>query len=133
MPKITNPVIKSKIRQGILAGKNDSDVLRAAGFSESMIKHKDRKQIKALEVEKSRIAQEIKEADVTVLLVLNNLFEDRELARKKNDIATMKEVDNLLGKYLAMFTDKLQSDMTIKDQQERQARINRLKEFLNTN
>ena len=31
---------------------------------------------------------------------------ERELARKKGDISTMTRCDELLGKYLALFTDK---------------------------
>jgi len=106
MPKITNPVIISKIRKGLLEGKNDSDIMRDVGYSQSMIDHKDRKQIKSIQVEKSRIVLELKENDITPELILNRLNEDRVLARKKKDIATMTRCDELLGKYLAMFTEK---------------------------
>jgi hypothetical protein len=59
MPKITNPVTLDKIRAAILEGKNDSDIMRAAGFSQSMIKHKSRDKIVSIQVEKSRIKKEI--------------------------------------------------------------------------
>lgn len=109
MPKITNPVTINKIRKGLLERKPDNQVLIEAGLSKQTANHKAG-QCEILKVVKSRIVQELKESDVTVQLILNNLYEDRELARKKKDIATMTRCDELLGKYLAMFTDKIKPE-----------------------
>ncbi len=55
-----------------------------------------------------QLAEEFDKSKVTVESVLKNLYEDRRLAEAKHDIATMTRVDELIGKYLAMFTDKQQ-------------------------
>ena len=76
------------------------------------------------------IMAEFRASDITVAKVLSNLYEDRELARKKNDIATMKEVDALLGKYLAMFTEKqtITQDIRLTNEQKAEL-VNRIKAF----
>jgi predicted nucleotidyltransferase len=45
--------------------------------------------------------------------VLNNLYEDRRLALAKQDYATATRVDELLGKYRAMFTERIKSEATV--------------------
>lgn len=102
MSKQIDPIKKLKYKQNRLQGNSIAKSLIYAGAKPTTAYHDAKNQalVKACEAELKR---EIEEADVTIKVVLNNLFEDRELARKKNDIATMKEVDALLGKYLAMF------------------------------
>lgn len=114
MPKITNPVTLEKIRKGLLQGKPDNQVLIEAGLSEKTANHRAKK-CKALIIVKNCIAEKLKKSDITIERVINNLNEDRELAKAKQDIATMKECDVWLGKYLAMFTDRIKSDVTITD------------------
>jgi phage terminase small subunit len=70
--------------------------------------------------------RELSKVNITEIVnerqVILNLLEDRELARQKNDVSAMARCDELLGKYLAMFTDRqaVKQDITIdaKHQQE---------------
>ena len=109
MPKITNPIIIAKIRKGILEGKPDNQIIIDAGLSIQTANHRA-KYCKTLKIVKNSIIKELKESDITIQLIINRLNEDRELARKKKDISTMKECDIWLGKYLAMFTDKIKQE-----------------------
>ena len=126
MPKITNPVVINKIRRGLLEGKPDNKILVEAGLSKQTANHKAN-QCQILKVVKGCIRKELKENDVTVELIISNLNEDRELARKKKDIATMKECDVWLGKYLAMFTDRIKSLSDITMKSDEQEEFNRLR------
>ena len=112
MPKITNPVIISKIRQGILEGKPDSRVLADAGLAKSTAKTQV-KRTKILKVVKSRIAEEFKAEEITVEEVLRRIDEDRMLAQRKGDYSTALQADIALGRYLAMFTDKVKADLSV--------------------
>lgn len=103
MPKITNPVKIKKIREGIRLGKTDKQILLDAGFSVSTANHK---QTEILKVEKSRIAKELRAADITADFIAKRLNEDRDFARKKKDASTACRADELLGKMSAAFTDK---------------------------
>ena len=53
------------------------------------------------------------------------------LAKKKKDIATMTRADELLGKYLAMFTDKVKSDISVATTPEEHQAISDAKNRLN--
>src|SRR3990167_9553064 len=112
MPKITNPVIISKIIQGILEGKPDSIVLADAGLAKSTAKTQV-KRTKILKVVKSRIAEEFKAEEITVEEVLRRIDEDRMLAQRKGDYSTALQADIALGRYLAMFTDKVKADLSV--------------------
>lgn len=52
------------------------------------------------------------ESRLTVFTVLADLSHDRELARAKKDYSTCVRATELMGKYLAMFTDKALIELT---------------------
>ena len=94
-------------------GKSKQKALLANDYSESYARQGER----AVVVQEAlcKIMTELKASDITPEMVINRLNYDRDLAEKKGDIATMTRVDELLGKYLAMFTDKQEiqtKDMT---------------------
>lgn len=127
---LIQPVKREKLKQGLLRGKSIRQSMKDAGWSEKTAHgHCDQYEpvVKGCIDE---IMAEFKVSDITVSKVLSNLYEDRELARKKNDIATMKEVDALLGKYLAMFTEKqaITQDIKLTDQQKAEI-VNRIKQY----
>lgn len=105
MPKQIDPIRKIKLKQAILKGKTKADALRIAGYSESTAKHEVGRNTTLKYVE-AEIIKELTEKDITVELIINRLNQDRSLALAKQDYATATRVDELLGKYLAMFTDK---------------------------
>ncbi len=66
----------------------------------------------------AEIIAELRAKDITVDLVIKRLNQDRDLAISKQDYATATKVDELLGKYLAMFTEKQQIDANILTKEE---------------
>ena len=102
MARTLDKVKIEKVKQARLRGKKKGQALLDAGYSENTAKHEIGRN-KTLKHVDDLILQELKEKDVTVELIINRLNEDRELARAKKDIATMKECDKLLGDYLSMF------------------------------
>lgn len=108
MPKTVNPIRKAKVKQSLLNNKSARQALKDNGYSNA-VAHKSTTNA-VVKVCMKEILSEIKESDITIIRILRNIIEDRELARLKNDIGTMKECDALLGKYLAMFTDKVMQE-----------------------
>lgn len=80
--------------------------LKDAGYSLSTANQGSRNSLGIVKQCEEEIVKELTEADITVKLIINRLNYDRELAISKQDYATATRVDELLGKYLAMFTDK---------------------------
>ncbi len=113
MPKGINSIRKLKVKQSILKGNSYNQALRDGGYTEGSA-HKS-SVMPVVKVCQQEILAEFREK-VTVEYVLNNLYEDRILAKKKGDIATATRVDELLGKYLAMFTDKTENKTTLTDE-----------------
>jgi hypothetical protein len=63
---------------------------------------------------------------VNVELIIHNLNEDRNLAAQKGDIATMTRVDELLGKYLAMFKEVSRSKVDMDITEDRRKELDEL-------
>ena len=97
---------REKLKQGLLKGQSIRKSMLEAGYSKATSHGNCNKNDPLVKPCIDEIMAEFKATDITVEYVLKNLREDRELARKKGDIATMRNVDDLLGRYLAMFTDK---------------------------
>ena len=104
MPKTINPIRKAKVKQALKQGKSARQALKEANYAPETIKRSTAN--KSVKVSMDELKQEFSESDITIKLVINNLIEDRKWARKKGDFSTVVRVDELLGKYLAMFTDK---------------------------
>ena len=99
-----NPIRKSKVKSKLKSGMNAKQAMIEAGYSvNTAIKSTANKVVK---VSQAEIAAELKASDVTVEFVLKRLNEDRELALEKGDLSTATRVDELIGRYIAMFTDK---------------------------
>jgi transposase len=132
MPKKINKLKKEKVKQALLQGKSIRQALRFAGYSEGTVhgnaNSNTNRLVKACMEE---IMTELKAKDVTVDVVIQRLNEDRELARKKGDISTMTRVDELLGKYLAMFTDR--QEIAQVESQEAQWSLERVRKLRQNN
>lgn len=104
MAKQIDPIKKLKYKQNRLKGKSITQSLKDAGYSPNSAVHSSG--LGVVKCIEPQIALELTEADITVELIINRLNEDRLRALAKQDYATATRVDELLGKYLAMFTDK---------------------------
>jgi len=118
-----NPIRKEKVKQAKLKGKSDKACLLEAGYSRATAEHHASK-MSVLDCVEKEILQEMRASNVSVDGIVRNLYEDRMLAEKKMDIATMARCDELLGKFLAMFTDK--QEVSTLEKQENQFSLNRL-------
>ena len=108
MPKSINPIRKAKVKQSLLKGNSIANALRFAGYAPGTVRGKNNSTTTpVVKVCMDEIQRDLKEKDITIEYVLNNLKEDRELALKKGDFSTVVRVDELLGKYLAMFTERI--------------------------
>jgi hypothetical protein len=126
---MSNVVKKYKlkaVKSDLLKGKTYKQSLLDNGYTENTANMGAEN--KVIQEALIKINQEIKESDVTVELVLRRLNEDRELARKKKDTATMTRCDELYGKFLAMFTERteIKGDMTLSPTQEE-----KIEEYIN--
>lgn len=101
-----DPIQVEKAKQSKYKGNSDAQALRDAGQSESTALHNVGPDNKLLKTVKNEIIQELLAKDVNINLIIKRLNEDRELARLKGDISTMTRTDELMGKHIAMFTDK---------------------------
>lgn len=116
MGKRVDPVRIHNYKKARLAGKSIPQSMLAAGASVYTSKTKCTSQNPrsglAYHGEKELVA-ELKLSDITVEKVVGNLLEDRGLAKVKEDYATMVRADELLGKWLSMFTERTVSRLEI--------------------
>jgi hypothetical protein len=80
-----------------------------AGYSESSARNAGTRLLRSPEVQKRIL--ELHEENcgkqfVTEETVLANISHDREMAREKKDFATAAKCDELMGKFLCMFSEK---------------------------
>lgn len=133
MPRTVNPIKKAKVKASLLKGNSARQALKDANYGRGHIRRSTTNKIVRDSI--NEILQEFKESDLTVQLVLKNLFQDRQLALNKNDLSNVVRVDELLGKYLSMFTDKIEqkvkSSLTI--EQRTQLRNEILQELTQSN
>ena len=102
--KQVNPIKKALVKQNILKGQSFKQAMRNAGYTEASAMHSTGESV--VKCARDEILNEMKASDVTVDMVIKNLHEDRSLAKRKGDISTMSRVDELLGKFLAIFTER---------------------------
>lgn len=103
-----NEIRKAKVKQAMLQGKPYTQALREGGYTEGSA-HKS-SVMPVVKVCKAEIEAEFKLSNVTVENVLKRLDYIEELALKKGDFATATRCEELKGKYLAMFTDKVKNE-----------------------
>ena len=111
MSKQIDKIKYIKVKASLLKGNTAKQSLLDAGYTPATASHSTANAV--VKRSQEAIIAELSESDVTVEMVIAHLREDRALAHAKGDIATMVTVDALLGKYLAMFTDKSQVDSKI--------------------
>jgi len=110
-------VIKQhKVTQSLLKGLSARQALKNAGYKDNTVKHSTGMSVVKRGIK--TVLAKIQKKDITVEYVLNNLYEDRQLSLKKKDYSTVVKTDELLGKYLAMFTDRQQIDMRVLSKEE---------------
>ena len=126
MAKTIDPVRLELYKQARIKGASKEESMIKAGLSPNTAKAQN-KSTKLDKVGDAEILQELKETDVTVELIIKRLDEDRNLAIKKKDYSTATRVDELLGKYKAMFTDKTEVSGHITHSKEEEDEYNRLK------
>ena len=105
-----------KVTQAILKGCSARQALKNAGYAPATISHSTHNKVVKESIK--AVLAKIQKKDITVEYVLNNLYEDRQLSLKKKDYSTVVKTDELLGKYLAMFTDRQQIDMRVLSKEE---------------
>ena len=104
MPVTIDPLKKAKVKKALKEGKSARQALKDANYKDIYAHRSTLTPV--VKICKEELKQEFKASDVTVDSVVKELAKDRELARKKKDYATSTRCTELLGKYIAMFTDK---------------------------
>jgi hypothetical protein len=111
MPKKVNKLKFLKVKNGILEGKSYKQAMLDAGYKLNTAHHSSQESV--VKCCLKEIERELKVEQITPQFVIQRLHEDRIMALAKGDMATATRVDELLGKYIALFTDKQQSSVSI--------------------
>lgn len=142
MPKITNPVVIAKLREGVLAGKPDNQVMIEAGLSVQTANTQSRR-TKVLQVVKSRIAEELTDNQILEQLkeilrlklmlereVLDEVTADKSISRKEKLLVINKTKDNIAEtiKSLRLVSGESTDNLSISaaEKDERLGRLNRI-------
>lgn len=112
MSKTINIIRKNKVKKALLEGKTGKQALLEAGYSEASAGH-HLKRMGVYKCVRDEIEREFKAEQITPEYVLRELERGKELALQKGDIASFIRANELLGKYLAMFTDKTQNQTSL--------------------
>ena len=130
MPAKINPIRKALIKKEYLrTGGNGYKSLKAGGLSESTARHRVRANNTLLNVVKAEIENDIQKK-INVNYVLSELERIKSLAEANKDFSTATRNMELLGKYLAMFTDKQEISQSEKeDNQFSLERLSRIKQI----
>ena len=104
MPATINPIRKALLKKELMNPKNSvKDSLLKAGYSP--ITAHNSTNVKAVKVCMQEIATDIKKT-ITVEYILSELNRIAKLAEDDKDYSAVIRAKELLGKWLAMFTDK---------------------------
>lgn len=125
MPRTINPIRKARLKKELLKNNGDAkNAMLKAGFAPATAHNATSKKIvQACQLE---ITKELtKKIDVDY--VLNELERIKKLAEENKDFSTAARNVELLGKYLAMFTDKQQVKSDINITSDEQSELNRLR------
>ncbi len=126
MPKQIDKLKRLKYKENRLKGNNIKQSLIKSGYAIASAIGRN-SSLSVVKVCEREIYEEFKASSVTIDLVISRLNEDRLLAISKQDYATATRVDELLGKYLAMFVDKTENkNVNIEDKQQADMLLNRI-------
>ena len=122
MAKRINKIKKKLVKQGILKGKSYKQAMIDAGYQNTTARKSTLNTV--VKVCQKEIMQELRAKDVTVDLLIKRMNRTRELAEAKGDYSTVTRIDELMGKYIKMFTEVIDSKQFISvSQQEQQNRL----------
>ena len=114
MAKQIDPIKKERYKRARMEGKAKSRALLEAGYSKATaLHHQD--ELGVVKCVEAEIREEFKKEDITEEYVLKNLKKLAETSILKSDQIRANE---LLGKYLAMFTDKFESKVISSEKQD---------------
>ena len=119
MAKSINPIRKLRVKKDLLKGIDAKHAMINAGYSPNTA-HKSTSNA-VVKVCQAEIEQDIKK-QITVEFVLNKLKWESEHAKNAADRIRATE---LMGKWQAMFTDKVKSDIDLREEEipERRSRL----------
>lgn len=103
-----NPIRKNLVKQSILQGKSFKQSLLDAGYAVKTAEHNVSPNYKLIKTVVDDITKGFDKSMITAELVLSGLLKEYQTANKSSDRTKALE---LLGKYLALFTDKQQVNM----------------------
>ena len=126
MPLTVSPIKKAIVKRALKAGKSAREALKEANYAPSAIRQSTYNPVVKQSIEE--IVQELKAIDITPDLIIQRLNQDRELALLKGDFSTATRVDELLGKYIAMFSDRLDTQTQLTLTQEDKSILSRYAE-----
>jgi len=116
MPVKINQIRKAKVKQALLNGVDAKNAVLQNGYA--MATAHNATQLAVVKQCKEEILRELRASDITPEFVIKRLNQDRDLAIEKQDYATATKVDELLGKYIALFTEKREIKTEIINQEE---------------
>lgn len=101
-----SPLRRLQVKAGLLAGKTAKQALKDAGYKESVANHST--SAPCVKLCQAEIEKDIK-SKITVDYVLSEIKRIQIAAEAKNDFSTALRAQELLGKHLAIFTDRIES------------------------
>ena len=117
MPIAINPIKKDLVKRSIMQGKSFRQSALDAGYAPSSANNATN--LASVKQCIAEIDKSFKLANITPELVLSRLDHDYQTALDKGDLATATRINELLGKYLALFTDKQQINQHITSQEDK--------------
>lgn len=126
MPHSLSPIRKALLKKALKKNKgNIKQSMLDAGYKLSTA---DRSIMnKSAQICQAEIVAELKHSDITPDLIIKHFEEDRTLALAKKDYATATRVDELMGKSIAMLTDRQDVTQTIVVKQDEKDELSRLR------
>jgi hypothetical protein len=112
--KTVNKIKKNIVKQAIMEGKSYKRAMLEAGYTELTAHNSSNN--KCVKICLEEIMNSFKKEEITPELVLSGLLNEYRIAKKSSD---RQNALMLLGKYLAMFTDKqqLHAEILTKEEQ----------------
>ena len=107
MPKITNPVIRAKLKNALIEGKSPRKAALIAGLAPNTAHTATKRQIVKDCIKE--ISLELRASDLTPDIVIDGLNDIRKLCikGKKKDLSSAVRIHELYGKYLKMWADSV--------------------------
>ena len=105
--KTIDKLRKAKYKESRLQGESIAGSMIKSGYKNSTAYH-DAKNSTLVKTCEREILEEFKAESITVKEVLRRINEDRLDAKAKGDQSTALQADIALGKYLSMFTERIE-------------------------